>query len=60
MFGAAYGHIRETILRGNFETYNFYMIFVDAFIALYLLILVYLHYRITRSNKSNAEFQSYH
>lgn len=60
MLGAAYGHLRETILKGNYEIYNFYMIFIDAFIALYLLLLIYMHYKISRSKVSEQKFQSYH
>lgn len=45
MLGATYGHIRETVIHGNYATYNFFMIFVDAFIAIYLLTLLYLYFR---------------
>lgn len=45
MLGAAFGHIKETILQHNYATYNFFMIFVDAFIAFYILVLLYLHFK---------------
>ncbi len=48
MLGAAYGHIRETILHNNYATYNFFMIFVDAFIAIYLLLLLYLYFKMRK------------
>lgn len=60
MLGAAFGHLRETILKGNYEIYNFYMIFIDAFIAFYLLLLIYMHYKISHSKVSEQKFQSYH
>jgi Family of unknown function (DUF6790) len=45
MIGAAYGHIVETLREGNYAPYNFLTIFTDGFIAIWLLILLYLHYR---------------
>lgn len=44
MLGATYGHVRETWLQGNYAPYNFLMIFADGFIAVWLLVLVYLYY----------------
>lgn len=48
MLGATYGHIRETIVHGNFAPYNFLMIFSDGFVAVWLLVLVGLHFRMSR------------
>jgi hypothetical protein len=45
MLGATYGHIRELVIAGNYAPYNFLTIFSDGFIALWLLVLLYLHYR---------------
>src|SRR6185436_17810726 len=44
MLGAAYGHVRETWLQGNYAPYNFLMIIADGFVAVWLLGLVYLYY----------------
>ncbi len=46
MLGATYGHVRETVLHGNFAPYNFLMIFSDGFVAVWLLVLVVLHARL--------------
>jgi hypothetical protein len=43
MFGAAFGHIRETLSQGNFAPYNFGMILPDILIPL-VLISLYLHH----------------
>ena len=43
--GAAYGHLRETLVEGNYAPYNVLPMFSDAFIAAWLLVLVYLYYR---------------
>lgn len=45
LLGAAYGHARHTLLLGNYAPYNFLMIFVDGFIAAWLLTLLYLKSR---------------
>lgn len=45
MFGATYGHIHQTLLKGNYAPYNFLMIFSDGFIAAWLLVLVCLYCR---------------
>ena len=42
---ATYGHIRETVLEGNYAPSNFLTIFSDGFIAVWLLALLYLYYR---------------
>src|SRR5262245_36636206 len=34
MLGATYGHIRDTIVQGNYAPYNFLTIFSDGFIAI--------------------------
>jgi hypothetical protein len=41
MLGATYGHIRDTLLAGNYAPYNFLTIFSDGFIAVWLLVLLY-------------------
>src|ERR1043166_7695697 len=51
MLGATYGHIRETVLHGNFAPYNFFMIFSDGFVAVWLLLLVGLHFRRVRQDE---------
>ena len=45
MLGATYGHIREMIVQGNYAPYNFLTIFSDGFIAIWLIVLLYLYYR---------------
>jgi hypothetical protein len=45
MLGATYGHIHQMIIAGNYAPYNFLTIFSDGFIAIWLLVLLYLHYR---------------
>jgi hypothetical protein len=45
LLGATYGHVRHTLLEGNYAPYNFLMIFVDGFIAVWLLTLLYLDSR---------------
>lgn len=45
MLGAAYGHVYETVEKGNYAPGNFQTIFSDGFIAIWLLVLVYLYYR---------------
>jgi Family of unknown function (DUF6790) len=46
MLGATYGHVRDTVLAGNYAPYNFLTIFSDGFIAVWLLVLLYLYYRL--------------
>jgi hypothetical protein len=46
MLGATYGHVRDTVLAGNYAPYNFLTIFSDGFIAVWLLVLLYLYYRV--------------
>jgi uncharacterized protein DUF6790 len=46
MIGATYGHIREMVIEGNYAPYNFLTIFSDGFIAIWLLVLLYLYYRL--------------
>ncbi len=43
LLGAAFGHARETVLRGNFASYNFGMILPDLLLPLLLLGLLLLH-----------------
>ncbi|HRP02415.1 MAG TPA: hypothetical protein PLE30_07205 [Candidatus Kapabacteria bacterium] len=45
MFGAAVGHVVQSINEGNFAEYNFLMIFVDFFVAFALPALLYLSYK---------------
>ena len=45
MLGATYGHIRDTLLAGNYAPYNFLTIFSDGFIAVWLLVLLYRYHR---------------
>jgi hypothetical protein len=45
MLGATYGHIDQMVTAGNYAPYNFLTIFSDGFVALWLLVLLCLHYR---------------
>jgi hypothetical protein len=45
MLGAGYGHVREMVIEGNYAPYNFFTAFTDGFIAVWLLVLLYLYYR---------------
>jgi hypothetical protein len=45
MLGAAWGHILEIIVEGNFAPYNLMPAFTDAVIPLYLLGLLYAYRR---------------
>jgi hypothetical protein len=45
MLGATYGHIRQTIVEGNYAPYNFLTIFSDGFVTIWLLVLLFLHHR---------------
>jgi Family of unknown function (DUF6790) len=45
MLGATYGHIHQMLSEGNYAPYNLLPIFSDGFIALWLLILLYIYYR---------------
>jgi hypothetical protein len=45
LLGASYGHIRDTVVAGNYAPYNFLMIFADGFIAVWLLVLLFLYNR---------------
>jgi hypothetical protein len=45
MLGATYGHIRETVLNSDYALYNFLTIFSDGFIAIWLLVLLWLYWR---------------
>jgi uncharacterized protein DUF6790 len=46
MLGAAGGHIYQTVTAGNYAPYNFLMIFSDGFVAVWLLVLLYLYGRV--------------
>jgi len=41
LLGACFGHVRETVLRGNFASYNFGMILPDLLLPLLLLGLLF-------------------
>src|SRR6266508_3973919 len=45
MLGASYGHLDQTLREGDYAPYNFLTIFSDGFIAVWLLVLLYLYYR---------------
>jgi len=45
MLGATYGHIYQTLHEGDYAPYNFLTIFSDGFIAVWLLVLLYLCHR---------------
>jgi Family of unknown function (DUF6790) len=45
MLGATYGHIHQMVLKANYAPYNFLTIFSDGFIAVWLLVLLYLYCR---------------
>lgn len=45
MLGATYGHIEQTLRAGDYAPYNFLTIFSDGFIAVWLLLLLYLRHR---------------
>jgi hypothetical protein len=45
MLRATYGHLYRTLREGNYAPYNFLTIFSDGFIAVWLLVLLYLYWR---------------
>lgn len=45
MLGAAFGHLQDTLVRGNYAPNNFFMIFVDTIIPVMLMTLLYLKHR---------------
>jgi hypothetical protein len=45
MLGATYGHVVQTVREGDYAPYNFLTIFSDGFIAVWLIVLLYLYYR---------------
>jgi uncharacterized membrane protein YqaE (UPF0057 family) len=45
MFGAAFGHIRDIAVAGNYAPYNFLPAFTDTFIPVWLLALLYAYWR---------------
>jgi hypothetical protein len=45
MLGAAGGHIKQTVVDGDFAPYNFMTMFTDAFVAVWILGLLYLFWR---------------
>jgi hypothetical protein len=45
MLGATYGHIHQMVKHGNYAPYNFLTIFSDGFIAIWLIVLLFLYWR---------------
>ena len=45
MLGATYIHIDQTVREGNYAPWNFLIMFSDGFIAVWLLVLLYLYHR---------------
>ena len=45
MLGATYGHIIQTVREGDYAPYNFFTVFSDGFVAIWLLLLLYLYWR---------------
>jgi uncharacterized protein DUF6790 len=43
--GATYGHIIQTMREGNYAPYNFFTVFSDGFVTIWLLLLLYLYWR---------------
>lgn len=46
-------HIYQTWHEGNYAPYNFLTIFADGFIAIWLLVLVYVYYRLEGFQKQD-------
>jgi len=46
MLGATYGHIHQMVKEGNYAPYNFFTIFSDGFIGIWLLVLLFLYWRL--------------
>lgn len=51
MLGATYGHIKQTLVHGNFESYNFGIILPDLLVPVILLALLLLKYPWGQINK---------
>ncbi len=45
MLGATYGHIHQMVEHDNYAPYNFFTVFSDGFIGVWLLVLLYLYWR---------------
>ena len=45
MLGAAWGHVRDIVVAGNYAPYNFMPAFTDTFVPLWLLGLLYAYWR---------------
>ena len=45
MLGTTHGHIRQTVIDGDYAPYNFFTVLSDGFIAIWLLVLLYLYWR---------------
>jgi len=50
---AGYGHLRETVLNGNFAPYNFGCIAGDIVPGICILILTYLYYKHSRNKQAS-------
>jgi hypothetical protein len=46
LFGAAWGHVQQIIIEGNYAPYNFYPAITDALIPIWLLGLLYAYWRV--------------
>ena len=51
MLGAAGGHVYHTIVNADFAENNFFMIFVDGFVAFELPLLLYLDHKWNKVNR---------
>ena len=58
MLGATCGHIRQMLLAENYAPYNFLTILSDGFIAIWLLVLLYLCYRWGGFEKQGSFFSA--
>ncbi|MCL6611591.1 MAG: hypothetical protein K6T66_08660 [Peptococcaceae bacterium] len=56
MIGAGIGHIKDTVVHGNYAPYNFSMIFFDIGQALLLIVLWIAWMRLRRNEKENYGF----
>lgn len=56
MLGATYGHIQETLVEGNFAPGNYWSMFSDGFVAIWLAVLLYLYWRwVLKAEGSNEQ-----
>jgi hypothetical protein len=45
VFGAAWGHVQQIIVEGNYASYNFFPAITDTLIPIWLLGLLYAYWR---------------